>query len=274
MKLHVIDTSALNQLVHPDRALVRHRLLDEVAAERVVVLATHPLIWEFPATHAIDEPKYIAMADLLQRITRGRAMINPNERRQREIRARRALTLAELISSDVEYVPVFDREKIARGVADSAGIARGLRFAEAEKAESAARGLAELDEEWRHGLKIANKAKRYGSEYAEDIARDAIAEYGRREGVDVAGVNPRDLPSFWSSALIHTARIRAVLVARASPTGNKSAGQIDLMHLEDAASYGDFFAAEDGRLRSFAATVPGLRCEVLSFAEWSGRLVC
>jgi hypothetical protein len=88
----------------------------------------------------------------------------------------------------------------------------------------------------------------------------------------MAGIDPRALPTFWYSALIHVARIRAVLIGRTSPTGKKSPGQIDLIHLEEAAAYADVFVTSDGRLRAFAKSVRGLKCEVISFDDWATAL--
>jgi hypothetical protein len=92
-------------------------------------------------------------------------------------------------------------------------------------------------------------------------------------GLDVTNLSPRDLPTFWSSALIHVARIRAVIIGGTSPVGKSSAGQVDLLHLEEAASYADVFVTCDRALRSFAATVRGTRCEVLSYNDWAARIV-
>jgi hypothetical protein len=72
-----------------------------------------------------------------------------------------------------------------------------------------------------------------------------------------------------SSALIHVARIRAIILGGTRPDGNKSAGQVDLLHLEEAAAYADVFVASDRRFRSFAGQVRELRCEVVSYADWA-----
>ena len=72
--------------------------------------------------------------------------------------------------------------------------------------------------------------------------------------------------------MIHVARIRVVLVGGTSPAVRKSAGQLDLLHLDEAASYADVFVTCDRRLRAFARDVRELRCLVLSFEEWASRL--
>lgn len=53
---------------------------------------------------------------------------------------------------------------------------------------------------------------------------------------------------------------------------SRAPGQLDLIHFEEAASYAQVFVAEDGPLRAFTRNVRGLRCEVLSFAEWARRI--
>ena len=146
LKVHVLDTSALNDLVAPSAALVRHRLLTEIDAGRIVVLATDPLTWELAGTRAVDEPKYVAMAEMLLRVTSGRAMLSAPVRRERELRAGRALVFPEFVDDERQFVPVFAADVVDREAAYRAGLARGLRFAEAEKAADA---VLALDEEER-----------------------------------------------------------------------------------------------------------------------------
>ncbi len=287
MKVHVLDTSALNDLVSPSAALVRHRLLSEVDDERIVVLATDPLVWELPGTRTIDEPKYVAMCQLLVRVTRGRVMLRPAVRRDRELRTSRALVFPEFVDDERQFSPVFDADVVDREAALRAGFVRGLRFAEAEKAADSIRALDEEERRqrvaqgqpaeqvgsaWRAALKRANRSHKYILGFAESFAQDDIADAASKLGIDVSTMSPRTLPTPWTSALIHVARIRAVVVGGTSPIGRRSANQIDLVHLEEASAYADVFVCGDRALRAFAGTVPELRCEVLSFEEWGTRL--
>jgi hypothetical protein len=287
MRVQILDTSALTDLVAPGSALVRHQLLDEVDAERIVVLVTHPLIWEVSATRAVNEEKYRAMVELLARSSRGRVLLRLPLRRERELRARRALEFPEFIDSEMQFVPLFDAKAVDGIAAHGAGVARGLRFAEAEKALETVQALdaeerrqrsaqgAPLDGSgtgWRKALKHANRDKNYLLKFAESFARDAVTESGKRFGVDASPLHPRSLPTFWSSALIHVARIRAVVVAGTSPNGRRSANQMDLLHLKEAATYADSFVCSDVPLREFAKGVPDLGCEVVAFDEWATRL--
>lgn len=91
------------------------------------------------------------------------------------------------------------------------------------------------------------------------------------EGLE-ARTSPLELPSLRARALIHVARMRAVIIGGTSPTGKRSANQTDLIHLGEAAPYADVFVAEDRGLRAFAKEVRELGCEVLSFSEWADRL--
>jgi hypothetical protein len=253
MQLHVFDTSSFNLLVEPEAALARHRLLEEVDAEHVLFLLTHPLIWETLGTRAVDDAKYRAMTDLAARISKRRLLIDPPTRRVRELEARRALTLAEVIDPEHEFVGLLDPEKVDREAAMRSGMGRGLRFAEAEKANAAALDLDDLaraksaeqgeapptspSKIWRRGLK-QGASDEYLLALAEHFAGSAVERFGDHYRIDVTGVEPRRLPSFWASALIHVARVQAVMVARHSPTGRKTAN----------------------------------RCEVLSFEQWAERL--
>jgi hypothetical protein len=126
---------------------------------------------------------------------------------------------------------------------------------------------------WRKALNVESQSAAWVRALARDYAEERVAEFGQGDGVDVSGLDVCRLPTFWMSALIHVARIRAVLVERTSPTGNKSTNQLDLMHLEEAASYADVFVCRDRRLRTFSSHVLDLRCEVLSFEQWHERLI-
>ncbi len=321
MKVHLLDTSALSRLVEEDAGLARHRLLEEVGAERIVVLATDPLMWELMGARAASEQKYYAMMDFLVRVTRTKVLVARAQRLRREVRFGRALTLAEFIDEEHYVTPLVDPDVVDRSAAHgravevllredemrkatetvrqldelearmrahALGEARGLRFAAAEMAAAGSQPRDEdleagprptwltgfvFNDSWRDGLKRAHRAASYAMNYAEGVARHAMEDLAAHEGVDASLVDPRTLPTFWSSALIHTARIRAVLLAGHSPTGNKSMSQIDRLHLVEAASYGDVFVSRDRALRAFARDVQGLWCQVMSFEEWADRLV-
>lgn len=96
-----------------------------------------------------------------------------------------------------------------------------------------------------------------------------------RASTTASGLDHRQLPSCWASAVIHAARVRAVLVGRANPAGRKTVSQLDLLHLDESAAYADVFITSDRRLRAFAhsaKTLLHLRCEVLSVEDWVTRL--
>ena len=272
MKLHFPDTSALNDLADSGPALVRHRLIDEVKAGRIVLLGTAPLILELNGTRAVNPAKHVAMVDLFRTISGGSNLLaDPPTRRERELRKGGALTYPEFVESGFE--PSLDPVAVDRAAAYHAGYARGARLAEAQKATEAEEALDARDPSWRKKLKEAHRNDKYVLDLAEDYARIAMEDFGKRVGISLtSSLNPRAHPTFWQSALIHVARIRAVLVGRTSPTGNKSPGQLDLLHLEEAASYADVFITSDGRLRSFAKDVRELGCEVVSYAEWAATL--
>jgi hypothetical protein len=287
MPVHTLDTSALSELAKPGSAVVRHRLIAEADAGRVVVLVTWPLMWEVVGARSVDDAHYRAMVEVLLRVSGGRVMINERSRRERELQARRALTLAGFVDDKSCFTPAFEPEAVDRAAAKTAGLARGLRFAEAEQAADTVEGLNEsvrlqamtrgehVDEvgaAWHRALALANRREKYALELAESYARDRMVTDATAVGLDVTNQSPRDLPTFWSSALIHVARIRAVIIGGTSPVGKSSAGQVDLLHLEEAASYADVFVTCDRALRHFAATVRGMRCEVLSFEEWAALL--
>lgn len=286
VKLHFLDTSALTDLVEPGAALARHRLIDEVSAERILVLGTAPLLLEMSETHAVDGPKHQAMLDLFDRITRGSTLLaDPPTRRERELRARGALAYPGFLETG--YAPTRDPQAVNSTRPSASEYLAAMRSAEATKALNAKRELDALERDaamargdpfdderppWRAKLKAAFARDPYVTDLAEHYARTAIAEYGATLGVSTDGLTPQSFPTFWSSAVIHVARMRAVLVGGTSPTGKKSASQIDILHLEEAASYADVFVSSDGRLRAFAGTVPNLACKVISFLDWEREL--
>jgi hypothetical protein len=289
VKICCLDTSALNDLLEPNTVLVRHRLIDEVNARRIVVLGTAPLLLEMSGTYDVDAARHVAMIDLFHRISRGsNLLLDPVVRRERELRAGRALVYPAFVESN--YEPSFEANAVQRAAAFATGCIRGMRFLEAEKASEAVRTLDDRERQlasargelsdpsdpaWRRTLKVARGDERFMAQLVEDFARAAIDACAHRLRIEnAAGLNPRDLPTFWQSASIHVARIHAVIVGRTSPTGRKSAGQVDLLHLDEAASYADVFVTSDRRLRAFAKTVRELRCEVLSFTEWAGGITC
>ncbi len=287
MQLCFLDTSALTDLVAPDAAFIRHRLIDRVNGGNVVVLGTAPLLLELSGTYEVDAPKHLAMVDLFHRISRGsHFLLDPPTRRERELRCGRGLIYPDFVESRFE--PSLEVEAIGHAAAAYAGYSRGMRFAEAEKAADAIRALDDLerqaalavgsvfdlhDPQWRRTMIQANRSESYALRLAEDYARIAIDRFAPTVGItDTETLGARALPTFWCSALIHVARIRAVVLGGTSPTGNKSVGQLDLIHLEEAASYADLFVTSDCRLRAFAKEVRGLRCQVLSFDDWAAAL--
>jgi hypothetical protein len=161
-------------------------------------------------------------------------------------------------------------------------------FAEAETAADAFDGLdadarrqlaasedaepeADPRETWQGAFQRAYATKDYALALAKRFARDDVDNYAGRERIDPRGLDPRSLPTFWASALAHVARIRAVTIASMSPKGKKSPGQIDLLHLKEAAAYADVFVTSDRRLRALASTVRELPCAVLATEEWIAR---
>jgi hypothetical protein len=112
--VHTLDTCALSDLAeHSEFALARHRLLDEVAASRIVVLGTAPLLWELPALHEANPCLFDACFDLLYRITRGRVLLNPVVRQEHEVRARGPLGHV----ADVD--PSQKAKVLAQGISDA-----------------------------------------------------------------------------------------------------------------------------------------------------------
>jgi hypothetical protein len=80
--------------------------------------------------------------------------------------------------------------------------------------------------------------------------------------------DPRTLPSFYLSKLVHVRRIHGVLLENRSPT---STDLFDLAVLHDAACYADIFVTEDRDLRKLAARVQ-VPLRVLDFETWDNEL--
>jgi hypothetical protein len=284
IRVHILDTSALSDLAeHSQYALARHKLLDGVAAGRMLVLGTAPLLWELAGLHALDPALLRASMDLLIRITGSRMILATPTRQVEELRSKGALPYPGFVDPDHTIVPMEDREALAHAAAVNEGRVRGLRFHEAEQAQDTADALDEetrrqaneKGEEydpkaWHRALKKVPASFWY--EQAEHNARVQMDRVAANAGVSTSGVSHRDLPSFWASALIHAARIRAVLVGRTNPAGRRAVGRLDLLHLSEAAAYADVFVTSDRRLRVFAPSVLNLRCEVLSLEAWVARL--
>jgi hypothetical protein len=286
VKLHFLDTSALSDLAEPAHALVRHRLLDEIQAGTIVVLATHPVLWELPGAYGAAPAHFAGMFDLLMRITARRVLLAAPLRIGREVRAGGPLRYPAFVDHERWLVPINDPATLDEAAAYNFGFTHGLAFEEALKADDAvdainqearrqalAQGVPYDPDAWPRALKREFRKREYALRLAEDFARTTLERSGGDAGVDVSALNPRALPTPWTSAVIHVARMRAVLIGRTSPTGKKSPGALDLMHLSEAASYADVFVAADRRLRAFARSVVDLLCEVLSFLDWSRRLV-
>jgi hypothetical protein len=280
--VHTLDTGALTDLAEPQHGLTRHRLLDEIAAERILVLGTTPLLWELPALRAKDEHLFRASLDLLVRITRSRVLLSPPTRHEDELRARGPLPYPAFMDPQHGIVPDEEPETMARAAAVNEGHARGLRFSEMEQAVDAADALQEEARRqarasgeqhdpraWRRSLKRA--PPEFWFDQADYNAQVIVRQIATRAGLDPAGVDHRNLPSFWGPALIHAARVRAVLIEGTSPAGRKSVSKLDLLHLEEAAAYADVFVTTDRRLRVFAERVCR-RCEVISLDAWAHRL--
>ncbi len=269
--LHVLDHSVLNRLVESDVARLRHRLITEAEAGRILIPATHPLTWELGPTRAVNDAKYRAMVELLLRISRGRFLLDAPGRIVKELQRGRSLTYPDYLDPDHGMVPVFDPEVIDEAAAGHLGRSRGEMFCEAEQASDSADALIALDQDWRETLIEAFRTREYTFDLADHYARETTKDFEGLAEVDVPLVDPRALPTVWSHALIHTARVRAVMVARVSPTGRRSPKSLDLLHLKEAAAYGDVFVCLDRSLRAFAGTVTDLRCEVLDFEDWAAR---
>jgi len=134
VRVHTLDTCALSDLAeHSQFALARHRVLDEVAAGRIVVLGTHPLLWELPALHGANRSLFEAFFDLLLRISRGRVLLHPAVRQEHEVRARGRLDYPAFVDSEGGIVYVRDAERLAEDAAFNEGHALGLQFSEKEK---------------------------------------------------------------------------------------------------------------------------------------------
>jgi hypothetical protein len=284
MQVHTLDTSALSELAKQPHGLVRHRLIDEIAAERIVVLGTHPLLLELAGAHRANRAHFRAMFELLIRITSRRLLLPALQRIDRELSARGPLAFPDFVDQKEGVVPFDDSAALEQGEADLFGRTRGLAFREAEQTADAARDLDDLgrrqaraagvpfdESRWRKGLKDQFRVPAWLHDLAEHYARKTIEHRGKASGIDVSGLSPSSVPSAWSSAWIHVSRMRAVIVGGASPTGKKSPGPLDLVHLKEAASYADMFVTKDRGLLAFAKDVPGLRCEVLSFDQWARR---
>ena len=287
MPVHTLDTSALSELAKPGSALARHRLVAEVDAGRIVVLVTWPLMWEIVGARAVDDAHYRAMVEVLLRITGGQVMLMERSRRERELREPAALSRSRgssttsigsrRHSSPRRSTLAAAKERGARaGSAVRRGGAsrrpgRGLNESERQRAMARGEEVDEVGAAWHRALALANRREEYALELAESYAVDRMLKDAASAGIDVTNLSPRDLPTFWSSALIHVARIRAVIIGGTSPVGRSSTGQVDLLHLEEAASYADVFVTCDRALRSFATTVRGLRCEVLPSTTGRGE---
>jgi hypothetical protein len=272
MKVHLLDTSALTDLSETADAIVRHRVLDEISADRIVVLGTYPLMWELYGTRAVNEPKFRRQVDLLLRMTRGRLLLDAPARRVRELQAGGPLTYPGFVDDKWQLVPTAEAEQVDTAAAHGEGVKFGLIFRELEMAHDSIRELDRVSPGWRKELTGAYRSGRYATELGEIYGQIGMKLFEARAGVDASQLTASTLPTFWSSALIHVARIYAVIVGGTSPKGRRSAGQFDLMHLEEAASYANVFVTSDASLRSFAKKVRDLRCEVLSFEDWAARL--
>ena len=215
MPVHTLDTSALSELAKPGSALVRHRLVADVDAGKVIVLVTWPLMWEVVGARSVDDAHYRAIVEVLLRITGGRVMLMERSRRERELLARGALTLAGFVDDEHRFTPAFEPEAVDLAAAKSAGLARGLRFAEAEQAADTVEGLNESERQqamargeevdgvgaaWHRALALANRREEYALELAESYALDRMLKDAASAGIDVTNLSPRDLPTFWSSA--------------------------------------------------------------------------
>lgn len=182
MRLHFPDTSALSDLAEPHAVLVRHRLIDEVGAGRIVILGTAPLLLELNGTRAVDAVKHRAMVDLFYRISVGSTLLlDPTTRRERELQLGRGLEYPEFVESRFE--PPIDANAVDMAAAFAAGAIAGMRVAEAEKAENAIWDLDERerramlargevfdsrDPAWRHTLKQETRNDSYVFQLAED----------------------------------------------------------------------------------------------------------
>ena len=285
MKLHLFDTSALSDLAEAENALLRHRLIADVDSGRIVVLATHPLIWEIAGVRAANEPHYIGMMDLLFRVTRRRVLLRLQRRAEAEIRNGGPLAFPAYVDDEQRLELPLDVEEIDTAAATNVATAAGLTFREAERAEDTRQGLEdearrqarEKGEPYdatavRRGLKEAYERQEYVLDLIEHYARTDVDEVCSEVGLIVPSLHPRSFPSLWSRAVTHVARIRAVMVGGTRPAGRKSPGAIDLIHLKEAGAYADVFVTSDRRLRAFAANLYEKRCDVLSFEEWAATL--
>jgi hypothetical protein len=286
MMLHLLDTSAHSILAAPHNAGVRHRLIPQVDAGSIVVLVTRPLLRELPGTRAVNQAHYDNMMDLLYRITQRRLLLSVPPRLEKEVRKGGPLVFPEYVDDEHVLEPPRDADEIDTAAARYAGESAGLTFHEMERAtdtvdtlEEEARRQARVQGQpydpvsWRRGLREAFKQEAYVLDHAEHHARKDMHDVSAEIGVDVTSLEPRNLPTAWGRAVVHVARIRAVVLGKTSPKGKKSPGALDLAHLKEAAAYADVFVTHDGSLRAFAEqVVPALRCEVLSFDEWAARI--
>jgi hypothetical protein len=287
MQIHALDTCALTDLAEPDHAALRQRVVAHARTGRLIVPVTQGLLWEVPATRARNDGKYRAMVDLLWRISRGgHVLMNVPGRCAEEARARRALTREEIFLARQRFVPVVDPTTVDSQAAEGAEMARALLREEEERVRLSIAGMDESvrahygndsphgqeTSVWRSALRDARLLRSRVAPFAQQLARAALEKTGARERIDVADLDPRSLPTCWSHALIHVARVRDVVVLGQRPSSRKATGQLDVVHLQEAAGYADVFVTSDRRLRLFAGRVHGLTCRVLSFADWGHHI--
>lgn len=285
MKLYTIDTCALSDLARPPLARLRHYLLDHVRGGYIVVLATYPLLWELAGARAGDAAHFDAMVDLLLRVTRECVLLPAPDRLEQELRGGGALSYPGFVHNTMKLTPDPSTESAALHAAEHEGYVAGLAFHEAERADDAVdalaaearrqgrqKGMSYDGAAWRRGLGEEFKREAFVLDLIDHYAQTDIADVCARTGLAAPTAHPSSIPTAWARAMVHVARMRAVVVGGTSPTGKKSPNQTDLTHLKEAAAYSDGFVTSDHRLRMFAKTIGGLRCEALSLDEWGQAL--
>ena len=237
-------------------AELRRRIAEEVAAGRLTLVVTGPLLDELSAVRAADPSRYEDASRLFfaarSDAPATRVLRSLPERVALEIRCRGVAPRKLAFCTHAESAQVRRNTRKPKAVAAAARLARH-REAQIAALDSGAAGDGAIAARW----------------CIEDLRAFFVREgYGLSE-IEARWPAPREIPSLWYQRRFHVAWARAALAAGAplDPV------VLDAMHFEDAA-YAQVFVVADDDTRSLAsrAAEPG-RLAVVTFASWGRALL-
>jgi hypothetical protein len=243
-------------------AALRRRIAEEVAAGRLALVVTGPLLDELSAVRAADPSRYEDASRLLfaarSDAPATRVLRSLPERVALEIRCRGLLPRKAAFCTHAESAQVRRNARKPKAVAASLRLARHREAQLAALLTGAAGAMPAAGDE----------------AIAETWCTSDLRLFFAREGYGLSEIearwpDPREIPSLWLQRRFHVACARAALEAGAS----LATGVLDAMHFEDAA-YAQVLVVADDATRSLAsrAADPG-RLAVVTFASWGRALL-